>query len=78
MSALLMQAQACLAGDSAAYERRASSLDDVVVVSALRSPMCKVQHSIHTRSAYNQCSHCVQLSLALRAQIKSSNLFGLC
>ena len=37
-----MQAQACLAGDSAAYERRASSLDDVVVVSALRTPMCKV------------------------------------
>lgn len=39
------QAQACLAGDSAAYERRASGLDDVVVISALRTPMCKVSNS---------------------------------
>ena len=38
----MKQAQACLAGDSAAYERRASGLDDVVVISALRTPMCKV------------------------------------
>ena len=37
-----LQTQACLAGDSAAYERRASNLDDVVIISALRTPMCKV------------------------------------
>ena len=40
---LNLQTQACLAGDSAAYERRASNLDDVVIISALRTPMCKVQ-----------------------------------
>ena len=39
---LIQQAQACLAGDSAGYERRASGLDDVVIISALRTPMCKV------------------------------------
>lgn len=38
-----LQTQACLAGDSAAYERRASNLDDVVIISALRTPMCKVR-----------------------------------
>ncbi len=31
------------AGDSAPYERRASSLDDVVIVSALRTPICKAK-----------------------------------
>lgn len=40
---LIAQAQACLAGDSAAYERRASGMDDVVIISALRTPMCKVR-----------------------------------
>lgn len=38
-----IQTQACLAGDSAAYERRASHLDDVVIISALRTPMCKAK-----------------------------------
>ena len=37
-----MQASACSAGDSAAYERRASDMSDVVVVSALRTPITKV------------------------------------
>lgn len=31
------------AGDSAAYERRSSSADDVVIVSALRTPICRVR-----------------------------------
>ena len=31
------------AGDSAAYERRASALDDVVIVSALRTPITKAK-----------------------------------
>ena len=31
------------AGDSAAYERRPSSLDDVVIVSACRTPLCKAK-----------------------------------
>lgn len=35
--------QACSAGDSAAYERRNSTLDDVVVVAALRTPMTKAK-----------------------------------
>lgn len=32
-----------MAGDSAAYERRASAADDVVIVSALRTPICKAK-----------------------------------
>lgn len=35
--------QECSAGDSAAYQRRNTSLDDVVIVSALRTPLTKVQ-----------------------------------
>lgn len=34
--------QACAAGDSAPYERKNASLDDVVIVSALRTPLTKV------------------------------------
>ena len=48
------QAQACLAGDSAAYERRASGLDDVVVISALRTPMCKVSKVAASRPQLSQ------------------------
>ena len=36
------QAQSTSAGDAAAYQRRAASLDDVVVVSALRTAITKV------------------------------------
>lgn len=35
--------QDCSAGDSAAYQRRNSTLDDVVIVAALRTPMTKVR-----------------------------------
>eukprot|EP00882_Tetradesmus_deserticola_P002723 GHRQ01002894.1.p1 GENE.GHRQ01002894.1~~GHRQ01002894.1.p1 ORF type:complete len:261 (+),score=110.89 GHRQ01002894.1:197-979(+) len=35
--------QECSAGDSAAYQRRNSSLDDVVIVSALRTPLTKAK-----------------------------------
>ena len=41
----LLQAQPCMAGDSAGYERRASAEDDVVVVTSLRTPICKVRTS---------------------------------
>lgn len=34
--------QNCSAGDSAAYQRRNSSLDDVVIVAARRTPLTKV------------------------------------
>lgn len=34
--------QGCSAGDSAPYERRNAMLDDVVIVSALRTPLTKV------------------------------------
>lgn len=37
--------QDCSAGDSAAYQRRNTSLDDVVIVSALRTPLTKVGHT---------------------------------
>ncbi|CAL8469403.1 g8944 [Coccomyxa elongata] len=40
---LQLQAKACAAGDSAAYERRASGTDDVVIVSALRTPITKAK-----------------------------------
>lgn len=33
----------CFAGDSAAYERRADSSDDVVIVAAVRTPICKAK-----------------------------------
>lgn len=35
--------QACAAGDSSAYQRRNSALDDVVIVAALRTPLTKVR-----------------------------------
>lgn len=35
--------QACSAGDSAAYQRRNVALDDVVIVSALRTPLTKAR-----------------------------------
>lgn len=35
--------QNCAAGDSASYERRLSAMDDVVIVSALRTPMTKAR-----------------------------------
>ncbi|KAF5843309.1 Thiolase, N-terminal domain-containing protein [Dunaliella salina] len=35
--------QPCAAGDSAPYERRSSSLDDVVIVAALRTPLTKAK-----------------------------------
>eukprot|EP00877_Chromochloris_zofingiensis_P002790 jgi/Chrzof1/12511/Cz06g36270.t1_ATO2B[v5.2] len=35
--------QDCSAGDSAAYERRNATMDDVVIVSALRTPMTKAK-----------------------------------
>jgi hypothetical protein len=35
--------QDCSAGDSAAYQRRNSTLDDVVIVAALRTPLTKVR-----------------------------------
>jgi acetyl-CoA acyltransferase 1 len=37
-----MRPQDCSAGDSAAYQRRNSTLDDVVIVAALRTPLTKV------------------------------------
>ena len=39
---LHLQLNPTSAGDSAPYPRRASSQDDVVIVSALRTPVCKV------------------------------------
>ncbi|XP_027363552.1 3-ketoacyl-CoA thiolase 2, peroxisomal isoform X3 [Abrus precatorius] len=36
-----LYASACLAGDSAAYQRTSSFWDDVVIVAAYRTPLCK-------------------------------------
>jgi hypothetical protein len=44
--------QECSAGDSAAYQRRNTNLDDVVIVSALRTPLTKVS----TGSAPSACT----------------------
>ena len=41
--ALPMAAQPTSVGDSAAYERRAVSCDDVVIVSACRTALCKAK-----------------------------------
>lgn len=41
-SPLHVQTMNCSAGDSAAYERRGPALDDIVIVSALRTPITKV------------------------------------
>lgn len=38
-----LQMQQTSAGDTAAYQRLANSSDDVVIVSALRTPITKVQ-----------------------------------
>ncbi|KAK9811276.1 hypothetical protein WJX72_001035 [[Myrmecia] bisecta] len=43
MSQSHLEANDCSAGDSSSYERRAASLDDVVVVSALRTPITKAK-----------------------------------
>lgn len=59
-----VQAQACLAGDSAAYERRASGMDDVVIISALRTPMCKAK-----RGALKDCPADDMLAAVLQATV---------
>jgi hypothetical protein len=41
-SALALPLQPCSAGDTAPYERRASPMDDVVIVAAVRTPLTKV------------------------------------
>ena len=41
-----VQAQPCSAGDAAGYERRNSAADDVVIVSALRTPVTKVRKTL--------------------------------
>lgn len=38
-----LERQACSAGDSAAYERRNTALDDVVIVSSVRTPLTKAK-----------------------------------
>lgn len=49
--------QECSAGDSAAYQRRNASLDDVVIVTALRTPLTKVGCS-YGNSVPSTCSLC--------------------
>lgn len=46
-----VQVNQCSAGDSAAYVRKAQNLDDVVVVSSLRTATCKVCTLVHTAFA---------------------------
>jgi hypothetical protein len=45
--------QECSAGDSAAYQRRNTSLDDVVIISALRTPLTKV--NVRLCTVYSRC-----------------------
>ena len=55
--ALVVDAQAstCSAGDSAGYLRRGSALDDVVVVSALRTPVTKVRGCSYVKYLLASC-----------------------
>lgn len=52
---LLMRLQDCSAGDSAAYQRRNSTLDDVVIVAALRTPLTKVSSSSKKLQRSRRC-----------------------
>ena len=60
-SAGLVQVNNTSAGDSAGYERRPASLDDVVIVSALRTAITKARDTAKTGAQIIQAgSKCVK------------------
>lgn len=49
---MFVQQRLCGLGDSSSYAREVSSLDDVVIVSALRSPLTKVSADLLFKGAW--------------------------
>ena len=66
---MLIQGSGCSAGDSSAYERRGSSLDDVVIISALRTPVCRAK-----RGALKDCPADDLLAAVLKATLEQSGV----
>lgn len=66
---LISQASACLAGDSAAYHRTAAFGDDVVIVAAYRTALCKAK-----RGGFKDTHADDILAPVLKAVIEKTNL----
>ncbi|KAJ4955504.1 hypothetical protein NE237_012287 [Protea cynaroides] len=64
-----MSASVCLAGDSAAYQRNAAFGDDVVIVAAYRTPLCKAK-----RGGFKDTPADDLLAVVLKALIEKTNL----
>nr|ACJ84675.1 unknown [Medicago truncatula] len=68
-SSTSLNASACLAGDSAAYHRTAAFGDDVVIVAAYRTALCKVK-----RGGFKDTHADDILAPVLKAVIEKTNL----
>ncbi|XP_043720608.1 3-ketoacyl-CoA thiolase 2, peroxisomal [Telopea speciosissima] len=64
-----ISASVCLAGDSAAYQRKAIFGDDIVIVAAYRTPLCKAK-----RGGFKDTPADDLLATVLRALIEKTNL----
>ncbi|KAF6141108.1 hypothetical protein GIB67_006553 [Kingdonia uniflora] len=64
-----LSASVCLAGDSAAYHRTAAFGDDVVIVAAYRTPLCKAK-----RGGFKDTHADDLLATVLKALIEKTNL----
>ncbi|XP_042517955.1 3-ketoacyl-CoA thiolase 2, peroxisomal [Macadamia integrifolia] len=64
-----LSASVCLAGDSAAYHRRAGFGDDIVIVAAYRTPLCKAK-----RGGFKDTPADDLLAAVLMALIERTNL----
>ncbi|CAL0303135.1 unnamed protein product [Lupinus luteus] len=64
-----LSASACLAGDSAAYHRTSAFGDDVVIVAAYRTPLCKAK-----RGGFKDTHADDLLAPVLKAVIEKTNL----
>ncbi|XP_043703300.1 3-ketoacyl-CoA thiolase 2, peroxisomal-like [Telopea speciosissima] len=64
-----LSASICLAGDSAAYQRNAAFGDDIVIVAAYRTPLCKAK-----KGGFKDTPVDDLLAVVLRALIEKTNL----
>ncbi|XP_042478526.1 3-ketoacyl-CoA thiolase 2, peroxisomal-like [Macadamia integrifolia] len=64
-----LSASVCLAGDSAAYQRNAAFGDDIVIVAAYRTPLCKSK-----KGGFKDTPADDLLAVVLRAVIEKTNL----
>uniref|UniRef100_A0A7N0USF1 acetyl-CoA C-acyltransferase n=1 Tax=Kalanchoe fedtschenkoi TaxID=63787 RepID=A0A7N0USF1_KALFE len=64
-----LSASVCAAGDSAAYQRNASFGDDVVIVSAYRTPLCKAK-----RGGFKDTPADDLLATVLKGVIENTNI----